>query len=177
MLRNEGKPVERPYFVEANEMDERLMEQNAGKVVCADGYNVHAVIHYSKQQKWLENKKRDPKTQNNFGEKNKVNEKEKQREQIQIGKDLFMVWDQDGGGSLSQNELVKSFVNLGLSQDYNFAMKIVNSIRPSDDGKEIEIRQKDFVTIFKKDEMCDKVIRMINEEIIFNEKLTLEKKS
>ena len=39
----------------------------------------------------------------------------KQKEQIQIAKDLFLLWDSDGEGSLSVDELIKAFMKIGLS--------------------------------------------------------------
>jgi len=38
-----------------------------------------------------------------------------QKQQIQIAKDLFLIWDGDGEGSLSPDELMKAFVRIGLS--------------------------------------------------------------
>ena len=52
----------------------------------------------------------------------------KQREQIQIAKDLFLLWDSDGEGSLSVDELIKAFMKIGLSQDHRFAKKIINTL-------------------------------------------------
>ena len=51
--------------------------------------------------------------------------KEIQKEQIQLAKELFLIWDGDGEGSLSPDEIMKAFIQLGLSQDYQFANKIM----------------------------------------------------
>ena len=93
----------------------------------------------------------------------------KQREQIQIAKDLFLLWDSDGEGSLSVDELIKAFMKIGLSQDHRFAKKIINAIKPPTQEdvpeQEIEIKLRDFISVFKNDEISDKILKKINEEI------------
>lgn len=93
----------------------------------------------------------------------------KQKEQIQIAKDLFLLWDSDGEGSLSVDELIKAFMKIGLSQDHRFARKIINAIKPASmedvDEADIEIKLRDFICVFKNDEISDKIMKKINEEI------------
>jgi Ca2+-binding EF-hand superfamily protein len=48
---------------------------------------------------------------------------------IETAKNLFLIWDGDGEGSLSPDELIKAFVRIGLSQDHQFAKKIMYSIK------------------------------------------------
>ena len=86
---------------------------------------------------------------------------------------MFFIWDADGEGSLSTAELCLAFVRIGLSHDHMFAKKILNSITPQvkDGGDdEVDIRIRDFISIFRSDEISDRVIKYINEEIAFNKK-------
>ena len=83
-----------------------------------------------------------------------------------------MIWDGDGEGSLNPEELIKAFVRIGLSQDHHFAKKIMYSIKKigpqlkdTDNDEEFEIKIKEFLTIFKDDEISDRVINMINTEV------------
>ena len=65
-----------------------------------------------------------------------------------------MFWDKDGGGTIEQNEISKSFCQLGLSQDHNFAKKIMTYIKPptdADDFSNWSISLKDFITVFRED--------------------------
>jgi Ca2+-binding EF-hand superfamily protein len=43
-------------------------------------------------------------------------------------KNLFLIWDDDGEGTLSSDEIIKAFVQIGLSQDHHFAKKIMANI-------------------------------------------------
>ena len=49
----------------------------------------------------------------------------------------------------------------------------MHSIRPQKEGddEDIDIQLKDFITIFRNDEVSDKVIRMINEEVNYRKKV------
>ena len=101
---------------------------------------------------------------------------------IETAENLFLLWDGDGEGSLSQDELIRAFVRIGLSQDHNFAKKIMYSIKKigpqlkeAQDEEEFEIKLKEFLTIFKNDEISDRVINMINQEVN-NRKKVLEQK-
>ena len=49
MLRNDGKPYMEQIFIEPNEMDQRLMEFNAGRVFSSNGLNIYSAIHHAKQ--------------------------------------------------------------------------------------------------------------------------------
>ena len=70
---------------------------------------------------------------------------------------------------MSAFEIIKAFVSIGLSQDHHFARKIMASIRPQkadeDSDEEVDIGLKDFITIFKIDEISDHIIKMINTEV------------
>jgi hypothetical protein len=77
-----------------------------------------------------------------------------------------MLWDADGEGSLSPDEMISAFVRIGLSSDHMFAKQIMNSIRPSRGGSaDSEIKLKDFVKIFKEDKQMDYMISKINAEV------------
>lgn len=41
--------------------------------------------------------------------------KQKELEHIEIAKRLFQCWDADGGGSLAPDEIMKAFIQMGLS--------------------------------------------------------------
>lgn len=83
-------------------------------------------------------------------------------------KDIFIAIDEDGSGTMDQDELIKALLSLGLSQDINFAKRILtifkdNKIRQQhklvqkgllhkDDIKiSLEFTFRDFIYLFKKD--------------------------
>ena len=109
----------------------------------------------------------------------KLSAKQIQQRQIEIAKDLFMIWDGDGEGSLSQDEIMKAFIQIGLSQDHLFAQKIMQNIKPKQVKKESldeeeeseDIKLKDFIKIFRNDEISDNLTKRINEEIVLNRKI------
>lgn len=83
-----------------------------------------------------------------------------------MSKELFLIWDEDGEGSLSTEEILKAFVKIGLSQDHHFGMKILQSIRPrGQKGGDQDIKIKDFIKIFKNDELSDHAIHVLNKEV------------
>ena len=51
-----------------------------------------------------------------LGDKN-----QQERAQKDFIKDIFVAIDEDGSGTMDENELVKALLSLGLSQDLNFA--------------------------------------------------------
>lgn len=136
-----------------------------------------------RQEKWIRTRKAKvssrPNQQAGGDGENLTDAQQKaiQKGQIEIAKNLFLTWDGDGEGSLSAFEIIKAFVSIGLSQDHNFARKIMASIRPQksdeDSDEEIDIGLKDFITIFKIDEISDHVIKMINTEVNSKKKAKL----
>lgn len=54
------------------------------------------------------------KDQNDDKEK-EMTGKEIIKQRIEIAKDLFLIWDNDGEGSLSPDELISAFIRIGLS--------------------------------------------------------------
>jgi Ca2+-binding EF-hand superfamily protein len=57
-------------------------------------------------------------------------EDDSNRKNIQFARDLFKSWDRDGDGSISESELVKPLVSLGLAPDHKFARKICQALVP-----------------------------------------------
>ena len=60
---------------------------------------------------------------------------------------MFLIWDDDGEGTLSADEIIKAFVQIGLSQDHHFAKKIMANIQPPNKKKHKNnnIMLKDFI--------------------------------
>jgi hypothetical protein len=65
---------------------------------------------------------------------------------------------------------MNAFVRIGLSQDHHFARKTIESIRPRTGAAHAgpaseDIKIKDFIKIFRHDEVSDNVIKQINNEV------------
>ena len=69
---------------------------------------------------------------------------------------------------------MNAFVRIGLSQDHHFARKTIESIRPRVASSQTpaysapvsdDIKIKDFIKIFRHDEVSDNVIKQINNEV------------
>ena len=105
----------------------------------------------------------------------KLNEKELQKEQYNIAIDLFQVWDQDGGGELSQEEMITAFIRVGLSQDHHFAKRIMQSVR-DENSTTTDIVMRDFIKLFKKDDLCERIITQIKKAVTFKKKQLFMKK-
>lgn len=54
--------------------------------------------------------------------------KEMNRKVLQFAKDLFLTWDEDMGGTLDADEIIKPLVALGLASDSSFARKIIQAL-------------------------------------------------
>ena len=69
-------------------------------------------------------------------------------------------------------------MQIGLSQDHHFAKKIMYAIKPppskGTEANEFEIKMRDFITIFRADDVSDNVIDMINREVNFRKRKELE---
>lgn len=91
-------------------------------------------------------------------------EKQSQGNKIQIAKEIFLTWDQQGQGSLSEEVIINALVRIGLSTDHHFAKQIMNSIKPysSKKQKDFSITLQDFITIFKNDEVSNNLMKVIN---------------
>ena len=50
------------------------------------------------------------------------------RKVLQFAKDLFVTWDEDQGGTLEADEIIKPLVALGLASDSSFARKIIQAL-------------------------------------------------
>lgn len=87
---------------------------------------------------------------------------------LQFAKDLFAVWDSDGNGSISENEIVRPLVSLGLAPDAKFAIKICRSLEPKNSnrkpGEPIELQIEDFLNIFKSDKVSDQLMEIVKRE-------------
>ena len=57
---------------------------------------------------------------------------------------------------------MKAFIGIGLCQDHHFAKSIMASIRPPHSAFDDDIVLKDFLKIFKNDEVSDRVVDVIN---------------
>ena len=76
-------------------------------------------------------------------------------------------------------EITAAFFKIGLSQDSRFAKQIISAIRgPQPEKKEydpneqIEIKLKDFIKVFKKDEISEVMMANINKTVRENRKKT-----
>jgi len=84
--------------------------------------------------------------------------KSSKEKHFEFAKDLFKIWDADGGGFLDVDEISLPLIALGLSTDTGFVEKLIRSLvsKKKKDGQESErvdiddlsFTLKDFVTIF-----------------------------
>ena len=58
------------------------------------------------------------------------NDNDETSKNIKFARELFMSWDRDGDGGITEDELVKPLVSLGLAPDHKFARKIVVALDP-----------------------------------------------
>jgi hypothetical protein len=71
---------------------------------------------------------------------------------------------------------MKAFIGIGLCQDHHFARGIMASIKPKDtENFDGDIELKDFLKIFKNDEISDHVVEIINKEVIFKKEQAILK--
>jgi hypothetical protein len=99
---------------------------------------------------------------------------------FEFAKDLFKIWDADGGGFLDVDEISLPLIALGLSTDTGFVEKLIKSLvkkkkapgkepekKESSDGGEDEEEEdlsftlKDFVTIFKADRIGERISKRV----------------
>jgi hypothetical protein len=96
---------------------------------------------------------------------------------FEFAKDLFKIWDSDGGGFLDVDEISLPLISLGLSTDSGFVEKLIKSLKqkklkhaedtmPSDD---LSFTLKDFVSIFNADRVGEKISAIVQEECIRRE--------
>lgn len=69
----------------------------------------------------------------------------------------------DGDGSISENELVKPLVSLGLAPDHKFARKICNALVPTNRVHQggVDLQLEDFLRIFRSDRVQDALMAVI----------------
>jgi hypothetical protein len=103
------------------------------------------------QNKWLRDR----------GEKQK-NCVEDDTKIIKFAKELFLSWDINGDGSITQDELIKPLVGLGLVPDHKFAAKICYALEntKSEHGN-VELTAEDFLKIFKPDRNQDHLMKIL----------------
>lgn len=97
---------------------------------------------------------------------------------FEFAKDLFKIWDADGGGFLDVDEISLPLISLGLSTDTGFVEKLIKSLKkkkPSmkkreekgDEGgneDDLSFTLKDFVSIFKADRIGERISRKVKAE-------------
>ena len=85
-------------------------------------------------------------------------------EHIEIAKNLFLSWDDDGSGILEVEELINPLLALGLASDADFAEQLLQHLDPHA-GKpghdELSIQLTDFIKIFKPDRLQEKMVSFI----------------
>jgi Ca2+-binding EF-hand superfamily protein len=88
---------------------------------------------------------------------------------MKFARQLFIAWDMDGEGSLSEDELVFAFVKMGLSEDHHFAKKIMHAIKvdtSNESEKDFSITLGDFISIFSGGDAYKRVLEKLNEEVL-----------
>ena len=74
----------------------------------------------------------------------------------------------DGDGTISETELIKALVGLGLAPDHKFARKICLSLDPKgqdlEPHEETELSMRDWLKIFEPDRVSDKLYRLLQIE-------------
>lgn len=109
----------------------------------------HKFLNKLKQEKWQSKHK----VQVN------LSAREAHKKQIQLAKDVFLLWDADGQGSLTPDELISAFVRIGLSSDHHFAKQIMYALKPPSSGQKVdtnfEISLHEFLSVFKNDFVSD----------------------
>lgn len=100
--------VEKPEQVkiEVDEEDPRLKQFEGWKKTFNGGQGPIRFLSDQRNEKWLRQRK---------AKAGPTNDKETQKKQIEIAKNLILTWDADGEGSLSPAEIIKAFVSIGLS--------------------------------------------------------------
>ena len=89
---------------------------------------------------------------------------------FEFAKQLFKIWDADGGGSLDVDEISLPLIALGLSTDTSFVEKLIKTlvqkkgVNQKDEDLDLSFTLKDFVTIFQADRIGEKITRTIQKE-------------
>jgi Ca2+-binding EF-hand superfamily protein len=82
---------------------------------------------------------------------------------LNFAKDLFTSWDVSGDGTISEDEVIKPLVSLGLVPDHKFARKIWQSLKPpkSGDEEQVELTSDEFLRIFRYDTIQEKLMKQL----------------
>lgn len=107
-----------------------------------------------KNENWMKKRRMLAKTETN-------------RKHIEFAKNLFISWDEEGGGVLKSNKIVKPLISMGLSSDSRFATKLLHSLDTSKKRKvgDMKITMLDFIKIFKSDKLSEQISNIISNEI------------
>jgi Ca2+-binding EF-hand superfamily protein len=119
------------------------------------------------------------------------------RETKKLIKEVFTAIDEDGSGALDTEELIKALLCMGLSKDVDFAKRIIKVFKENQEKEQIRIRKlkefkgellepialnqepqftlKDFLMAFGLDEVGEKIIFAINQEIDLHNKIKKRK--
>ncbi|CDW75722.1 iki3 domain containing protein [Stylonychia lemnae] len=147
-----------PKAIVPNLEDERFKELERDQIEF-HGQPPGIFIKNKQAEKWMSKRKVQA------GGQNTTN-----RKHVEFAKNLFISWDDDGSGVLEAEEIIKPLVGLGLSSDSKFAVKILQSLDPKNDGSQkgkddLRITLKDFIKIFKSDKVSENLVSIINSEV------------
>ena len=94
---------------------------------------------------------------------------------VQFAKEFFEIVDNNDSGGVLRDELSVPLIALGLSSDSSFIEKVLKAVNPFkfgdksglDDPFELnEMSLKDFIKIFKKDQVSEKLTDAIRDIVI-----------
>ena len=94
---------------------------------------------------------------------------------VQFAKEFFEIVDSNDSGGVLRDELSVPLIALGLSSDSSFIEKVLKAVNPFkfgdksglDDPFELnEMSLKDFIKIFKKDQVSEKITDAIRDIVI-----------
>ena len=100
--------------------------------------------------------------------KSSANNDEMTQKTIEFATELFRCWDLDASGFISETELIKPLVSLGLAPDHRFARKICVALDPKQGqrevGEKITLKLDDFLKIFKHDKVSEQLMQILQRE-------------
>lgn len=121
----------------------------------------------------------------NYWIKQKGNKSSSKEKHFEFSKEIFKIWDADGGGFLDVDEISLPLIALGLSTDTGFVEKLIRSLKmnkkkPTTNkgdtasitggttSKVVEVDDlsftlKDFVSIFKADRIGERISKRVKE--------------
>ena len=83
----------------------------------------------------------------------------------EFAKQLFVSWDVDGDGNMTEKELIKPLVSLNLAPDLRAAKLICFALDPRTDKTQgtMELSAKDFCKILRPDYEIDRLIDVLTK--------------